>query len=191
MAARALIVGLGNPGREYAGNRHNVGFQCLDRLAARNRMSFSRVQSGALVATGLIQGHRVVLAKPQSYMNLSGRPVGSLVRFYQVALDDLLVVYDDLDLPVGTLRLRMEGGAGGHNGMTSIIEHLGTQDFPRLRVGIGRPPGRMDPAAYVLQNFTREEHELLSEVYPRAIEAAEAWLTVGIERAMNEVNRKD
>jgi PTH1 family peptidyl-tRNA hydrolase len=190
VAAKALIVGLGNPGRAYAGNRHNVGFQCLDRLAARHRLSFGRLQNGALIASGVIAGRRAVLAKPQGFMNLSGRPVGALLRFYQLTLDDLLVVYDDLDLPLGTLRLRPEGGAGGHNGMRSLIQHLGTQDFPRLRVGIGRPPGRMDPAAYVLQDFGRDEQAVLAEVYDQAQQALEHWLEHGLDAAMNRFNRK-
>jgi PTH1 family peptidyl-tRNA hydrolase len=190
VAAKALIVGLGNPGREYAVHRHNIGFQCLDRLAAHHRLSFTRRQAGALVAEGFIAGRRVVLAKPNLYMNLSGRPTASLVRFYQIDLNDMLVVYDELDLPFGTLRLRTDGSAGGHNGMRSIIQHLGTQEFPRLRLGIERPPGRMDPAAYVLQSFSREEQAMLSDLFGQALAAIECWLSEGLQAAMNRFNRK-
>lgn len=190
MNRKALIIGLGNPGREYAANRHNVGFQCLDRLASRHRLHFSRVQSNALITTGRIGERGVVLAKPQGFMNVSGRPVASLVRFYQVALSDLLVVYDDIDLPFGALRLRTEGGAGGHNGMRSIIEQLGTQDFPRLRLGIGRPPGRREAAGYVLENFTRAEAAAMEEAHARAVDAVETWLRDGIAAAMNQFNQK-
>jgi len=188
MGGKALIVGLGNPGRRYAGNRHNVGFQVLDRLAGARGLAFTRRQSNALVATGEIAGRAVVLAKPQTYMNDSGRAVAPLVRFYQVEPGDLLVVYDDLDLPFGTLRLRPEGGAGGHHGMESIIAALSRQDFPRLRIGIGRPPGRMDPIAYVLQDFDRQEQEFLPELYDRAVAAIESFLREGVALTMSRHN---
>jgi PTH1 family peptidyl-tRNA hydrolase len=184
-----LIVGLGNPGPKYAANRHNVGFHCVERLALAHDLTFDRRQKRARVARGTIQGQRVVLAKPQTFMNKSGRAVVPLAHFYKVHLERLLVIYDDLDLPLGTVRLRPEGGSGGHKGMRSIIEHLGTQDFSRLRIGIGRPPGRMDPAAYVLQDFSAEEEELLVETLERAVDAIEAWMTEGVEVAMNQYNR--
>ncbi|RMF27929.1 MAG: aminoacyl-tRNA hydrolase [Chloroflexi bacterium] len=183
-----LIVGLGNPGRRYARHRHNVGFRCLDRLAARHGLTFDRVQHRALLALGSIADRAVVLAKPQTFMNESGRAVAPLVRAYQVPLERLLVVYDDLDLPPGTIRLRPEGGSGGHRGMRSIIEALGSQDFPRLRVGIGRPPGRMDPADYVLQDLSPEEEELFDQVCDRVAEAIHCWLTEGITLAMSRYN---
>jgi len=184
-----LIAGLGNPGPKYTANRHNIGFRCLERLAAAHDLAFDRRQKRARVALGTIQGRRVVLAKPQTFMNESGRAVAPLVHFYKVPLERLLVVYDDLDLPLGTIRLRPEGGSGGHKGMRSIIEHLGSQEFPRLRIGIGRPPGHMDPAAYVLQDFSTEEETLLDEVLERAVAAIETWLTEGIEAAMERYNR--
>ncbi len=186
-----LIVGLGNPGREHAANRHNIGFQCLDRLAQAHGLSFSRIQSQAAIALGDLYGQRVCLAKPRTWMNRSGIAVASLVRFYKVALADLIVVYDDLDLPQGKLRLRPEGGHGGHNGMRSIIEELGSTAFPRLRVGIGRPPGRMDPMDYVLQDFSADEEILMTEVRARAVSALERWLQDGIVAAMNEFNARD
>lgn len=183
-----LIVGLGNPGRRYARHRHNIGFRCLDRLAARHGLVFDRVQNRALLATGRIADRAVVLAKPQTFMNESGRAVAPLVRAYHVPLERLLVVYDDLDLPPGTIRLRPEGGSGGHRGMRSIIEALGSQDFPRLRVGIGRPPGRMDPADYVLQDLSPEEEERFDRVCERVAEAIHCWLTEGIVLAMSRYN---
>lgn len=188
MAERALIVGLGNPGREYSKNRHNVGFQIVDHLAARHGLAFSRLQNGAAVASGTIAGRPVVLAKPQKYMNLSGIPVGALVKFYKTPPQDLLIVSDDLDLPVATVRLRPSGGSGGQNGVRNIIERLGTEEFPRLRVGIGRPPGRMGAAAYVLQDFSAHDLELILEVRDRAADAIETWLREGIQLAMSRHN---
>jgi PTH1 family peptidyl-tRNA hydrolase len=184
----SLVIGLGNPGRRYAQTRHNVGFQIVTRLAEKHRLSFSRMQNEALVATGRIGDVRVVLAKPQTWMNESGGAVGPLARFYKVELPRLLVVYDDLDIPAGTMRLRSEGGSGGHKGMRSIIERLGTQDFPRLRVGIGRPPGRMDPVDYVLLPFARDEESLMDVTRERAVEAIECFLAEGITAAMNQFN---
>jgi len=184
-----LIVGLGNPGPRYANNRHNVGFQCLDRLAQAHGLAFQRRENKALLARGKIAGVEVLLAKPQTYVNLSGQAVERLARSYQVPLEDILVIYDDMDLPLGKIRLRPRGGAGGHKGVRSIIEHLGSRDFPRLRVGIGRPPGRMDPVDYVLGDFTPEERPVIEEAYERAIAAVECWLREGIVEAMNRYNR--
>ncbi len=184
-----LIVGLGNPGREYADTRHNIGFQIISRLAEKHALNFGRKQMEALVANGHIAGARVVLAKPQTWMNASGRAVAPLMRFYKVERNHLLVVYDDLDLPLGALRLRTEGGSGGHKGMKSVIEKLGAQDFPRLRVGIGRPPGRMDPADYVLQPFGREEMEIITLTCLRAVEAIETFIQHGVVEAMNKFNQ--
>ncbi len=182
-----LIVGLGNPGRKYAGSRHNVGFQCLDRLARAWGLSFSRRKHKALLAQGQIAGLEVILAKPQTFMNLSGQSVQRMARFYQVPPDSILVIYDDLDLPLGAIRLRPEGGSGGHKGMRSIIEHFGSSSFPRLRVGIGRPT-HGDPVDYVLDEFTLDERIAIEEVYDRAVSAVELWLTEGMAAAMNEYN---
>ena len=184
-----LIAGLGNPGPEYADNRHNVGFRCLDRLAERHGLAFRRQQKRARVASGTVGGRRVLLAQPQTFMNRSGESVARLARFYKVSLDQLLVVYDDLDLPPGTIRLRPSGGSGGHRGVRSIIHRLGRQDFPRLRIGIGRPPGRMDPADYVLQDVSGDEAILFDRVLDRAVDAIETWLDEGIEGAMDEHNQ--
>jgi peptidyl-tRNA hydrolase, PTH1 family len=182
-----LIAGLGNPGLRHRTNRHNVGFMLLDRLAAAAGISLGRVQQRAVTGDGRIAGCPVILAKPQTYMNLSGDAVGPLVHYYKVPHANVLVVYDELDLPLGTLRLREKGGAGGHNGMRSIIHHLG-QDFPRLRLGIGRPPGRMNPAAYVLQDFGRDELPLVEEMLNQAVQAVETFLQEGIQLAMSRYN---
>jgi len=185
-----LIVGLGNPGREYRANRHNVGFMALDRLAEGLGLAFTRRQADALYTTGRLGGRPVVLAKPQRYMNLSGRPVAALLRFHDIPAERLMVVFDELDLPLGALRLRPEGGTSGHRGMQSIVEALGTQAFPRLRFGIGRPPGRMDPAAYVLQSFGEDELPLAAETLDRAVEAIGVFVTEGIAPAMNRYNAR-
>lgn len=186
-----LLVGLGNPGIRYARNRHNVGFRCLQRLATAHGLEFGRRQRNALVAQGTILGQPVLLALPQTYMNESGRSVGPLVQFYKVPLDRLLVVYDDLDLPLGVLRLRPDGGSGGHRGMQSVIQHLGTNAFPRLRLGIGRPPGGKDPADYVLEDFAPDEEPIVEEMLDRAIAAIRCWLTEGLEKAMSLYNRQE
>ena len=179
-----LIVGLGNPGPRYAFNRHNAGFQCLDRLARKHGLSFTKTQFRAHLASGEIEGTKVILAKPLTFMNLSGEAIRPLVRWYKVHLQDLLVIYDDLDLPLGKLRLRPKGGAGGHRGMLSIIEALGTQDFPRLRLGIGRPVTG-DAVTYVLSDFTPEEQKVMEEAYQKAITTVEVFLTQGLEAALN------
>jgi PTH1 family peptidyl-tRNA hydrolase len=187
-----LIVGLGNPGREYASNRHNVGFMTADRWAAAHTLTFNKIQHHAIIAIGRSGeqrgARRVIVAKPQTYMNESGRAVGGLLRFYKIPVEQLLVIFDDLDLPFGTIRLRADGGAGGHNGMRSIIQHLGGDHFARLRIGIGRPPGRMDPAAFVLQDFNRDEAAELDALLDRAGQAIDMFLTAGITAAMNQFN---
>ena len=186
-AERFLIVGLGNPGRKYRGNRHNIGFMAADALAAAYKIESSKVQNKAIVGNGRIQTRAVILAKPQTYMNNSGDSVGPLARYYKVPPENVLVVYDELDLPFGTIRLRERGGAGGHNGMKSIINHLG-QDFPRVRLGIGRPPGQMPVPAYVLQDFGKDDLPLLDDVLAEAIRAIETYLREGIHLAMSRHN---
>ncbi len=183
-----LLLGLGNPGREYARNRHNIGFMFIDRLAVRINARGMRLQSRALVTSGNFQDNKLILAKPQTYMNLSGQAVQGLARFYKVPLSQLLVAHDDLDLPFGTLRLRPGGGPGGQKGVASAIEQLGTQDFARLRFGIDRPPGRMDPADYVLQDFSKQQMETLGEILERGVDAALTFVTEGLDRAMNNFN---
>jgi PTH1 family peptidyl-tRNA hydrolase len=186
--ATTLIVGLGNPGREYAGNRHNVGFMVTDRWAAAHAITFNKIQHHAIIALNRSSERRVIVAKPQTYMNESGRAVGALLRFYKIPVERLLVIFDDLDLPFGAIRLRADGGAGGHNGMRSIIQQLGGNQFVRLRMGIGRPPGRMDPAAFVLQDFNRDEAAELDALLDRAGLAIDSFLATGITAAMNQFN---
>ncbi|MEA3351801.1 MAG: aminoacyl-tRNA hydrolase [Chloroflexota bacterium] len=184
-----IIAGLGNPGREYKHNRHNIGFMLVDSLAERLGTRFSRLKNKALVTSGRYEGRKLILAKPQTYMNNSGQAVGSLVRFYKLPLTNLLIVYDDVDLPFETIRLRPEGGSAGQKGMKSIIQHLSTNDFPRMRLGIGRPPGRMHTPDYVLQDFSDADAEFLHILLDRATDAALTFVTEGIEAAMTKYNR--
>jgi len=183
-----LIVGLGNPGREYKDNRHNVGFMLVDRLMVRFDASMNRLQAKALVTSLTYEGKKLILAKPQTYMNLSGQSIQGLARFYKIPLENMIVAHDDLDLPFGTIRIRPGGGPGGQRGVASTIERLGSKGFPRLRIGIGRPPGRMDPADYVLQNFARSDFPLLSEILDRAADAVMTFVLEGLNPAMNKFN---
>lgn len=183
-----LIVGLGNPGREYRLTRHNIGFMQVDAVAEELGIRFTRMESKALVTRGDYQGQRILLAKPQTYMNLSGQAVSGLVRFYKIHLDNLLVVYDEVDLPLGTLRIKPKGGSAGHKGMKSIMERLGTQDFARLRLGVDRPPGRMEAAAHVLQEFTPHEQEIVQEILGRGRDAIFTYIREGLEKAMTLFN---
>jgi PTH1 family peptidyl-tRNA hydrolase len=185
-----LIVGLGNPGKKYASNRHNVGYHCLDLLADKYGLAFDTKRGKSELALGRVAGRRAILVKPQTFVNLAGEAVGAVARFYKVEPGDVLVIYDELDLPQGTIRLRPRGSSGGHNGIKSVIEHLGTQGFPRLRVGIGRPPGRMEPKDYVLQDFRGDERALMEQVYERAVEAVEAFVQLGVKEAMNRFNMR-
>ena len=184
-----LIVGLGNPGEQYARNRHNAGFQCVRYLAERHGLVFNEKQHKARIASGTIRGQRVVLAKPFTYMNDSGQSVAALVRWHKLdPTSELLVIYDDLDLPFGTLRLRANGSAGGQNGMKSIIQLVGAQQIPRLRFGIGRPPAGWDAKDYVLSNWNRDETAVLPELYARVADAVETFITDGITLAMTRFN---
>ncbi|GEM_PF-307185 len=188
-AATFLIAGLGNPGREYANNRHNVGFMVLDRLADRLGVQFTRLQHRALVTDTRFRDHKLILIKPQTYMNESGQAVAALAKFYKIDLENLLVVFDDMDLPLGALRIRPKGGSGGQKGMKSIIQRLGKQqNFPRLRIGIGRPPGQMPPPAYLLQDFSYDEQTRLAPVLDTAVDAILTFVTDGLEMAMNRYN---
>lgn len=178
-----MIVGLGNPGPEYAGTRHNIGFRIVDVLARRWGGRFTPMEE-ALVAFISLRGVPVALVKPQTFMNLSGRAVRPLVHRFGLPLSHLMVVYDDMDLPLGTLRMRVRGSHGGHRGMRSVLEALESTEVPRLRFGIGRPPGNLDPAEYVLSPFAPEELEVLPQLVERAVRALELWVTEGISRAM-------
>ena len=183
-----LVVGLGNPGQRYAGNRHNVGFQVVDRLAAASQLPFDERRNQTHLARGNLEEVNVAIAKPQTYMNLSGRAVGAIARFYKVPPERILIIHDDLDVPLGVLRLREGGGAGGHRGIASIIDHLKTRDFPRLRIGIGRPPGRMAAEAYVLQDFDADQCQVMELAYEHAVQAIQAAVRDDFRGAMNEFN---
>ena len=186
-----IIAGLGNPDRQYEGTRHNVGFDVIDRLADKYNIAVDVKKHRALLGKGVIEGQKVILAKPQTYMNLSGESIRSLVDYYKIDGEhELLVIYDDINLGVGQLRIREKVSAGGHNGIKNIIAHLGTQVFPRIRVGVGEKPSRYDLADYVLGHFSRAEKELMDEGYDHAVKAVGMILSGRIGDAMSEYNRK-
>ena len=185
---RFLIAGLGNPGLSYARDRHNIGFMVLDELARRQEVPFTRGRGKSLHADLQLNHAQLLLAKPQNFMNRSGDALETLLHYYRLPLEQTLVVFDDLDLPTAALRMRPHGGSAGHKGMQSIIDRLGSRAIPRLRVGIDRPPGRMDLAAYVLQPFANEQQELIEAALPRAADAIEIFVRSGIETAMCEFN---
>jgi len=190
-----LIVGLGNPGRGYANNRHNVGFACLNHFARKYGIRFDRKRALARIGIGEVAGHEVVLAKPQTYMNQSGQSVSRLINRFDIDIDDILVIHDDLDLSPGKIRIRHGSGSGGHKGVDSIISSLESQGFPRLRVGIGRPTidssaqiSEADVVAYVLSDFTPEEKQIIIQVIPQVSEAIYYLLNQGLTKAMNKYN---
>jgi PTH1 family peptidyl-tRNA hydrolase len=186
MDERWIIVGLGNPGPEYAGTRHNAGHLVIAALAGRMGARFKAHRTRNEIAEGRLAGQQVTLARPRSYMNLSGGPVGALAAFYKLSPGRLVVVHDELDIPFGAIRLKLGGGDNGHNGLRSITAALGTRDYYRVRFGIGRPPGRMDPAAYVLKDFSAPERKDLPLEVDRAADAAESLITKGLTAAQNE-----
>ena len=183
-----MIVGLGNPGPAYRHTRHNFGFLAVDELADELSIQVKRLKFKAMIGEGRFNGNKVVLVKPMTFMNESGRAVAPLLRYFKLPLSNLLVIHDDLDLPLGTLRLRPSGGTSGQRGMASIITHLGTQEFPRMRLGIGRPPGQMDPVDYVLKNFLPSENELLAIILRTAVEASQNFINEGLTQTMNKYN---
>jgi PTH1 family peptidyl-tRNA hydrolase len=184
-----IIAGLGNPGAEYEKTRHNVGFMVADVLAGRIGAKFgNHKKSGADIAEGRLLGKRVVIAKPRSFMNLSGKPVSALMNFYSVPLENLIVVHDELDIDFGVIRLKRGGGEGGHNGLRSISQALGSKDYLRVRVGIGRPPGRMDAAAYVLKPFSTVERKDVPVICEQAADAVETLMQYGLLEAQNRIH---
>lgn len=186
-----VIVGLGNPTAQYEGTRHNAGFDVIDVLAAKYNISVDARKCRAFCGKGVIAGQKVLLVKPQTYMNLSGESVGGIVNYYKIDPEsDLLVIYDDISLDVGQLRIRKKGSAGGHNGIKSIIAHLGTTVFPRIKVGVGEKPKNYDLADYVLGHFSKQERELMEEGYEHASDAVEQIVQGEIEAAMNVFNKK-
>jgi peptidyl-tRNA hydrolase, PTH1 family len=188
MSEKFLIVGLGNPGKDYAQTKHNAGFWVIDELAKRHNLTNFKSERKALVTDGIIKGKRVLLAKPQTFMNLSGESVRALVDFYKIELTNLIVIHDELDLPLGTLRLRQSGGHGGQNGVRNIIQHLGTQDFSRARFGIGRPNGNKQAVDHVLSRFSADEAIVVQQVIELTANAVEHWLEEGIGMAMSRYN---
>ncbi len=182
-----IVVGLGNPGPEYRDTRHNVGFKVLEELAARYRVERQESKFDAIIGEIRVKGEKILLVKPLTYMNLSGKAVEPLVNWYKLNLADLMVIYDDMDLPVGTIRVRASGGSGGHKGIKSIIERLATEDFARSRIGIGRPNER-DTVDWVLGRLTGEEKELIGLMTKKAADAVETWIKSGLTEAMNAYN---
>ena len=186
-----IIAGLGNPDRQYEGTRHNVGFDVIDRIAEKYNIAVDTKKHRAYIGKGIIRGQKVILAKPQTYMNLSGESIRSLVDYYKIDEEnELLVIYDDISLDVGQLRIRAKGSAGGHNGIKNIIAHLGTQVFPRIKVGVGEKPKGYDLADYVLGHFSKAEKELMDEGYDSAVRAAEQLVSGEITEAWYEFNRR-
>jgi PTH1 family peptidyl-tRNA hydrolase len=189
VAEPQLVVGLGNPGPVYAKTRHNVGFMVADLLAGRADSAFkAHKRSGADVATGRLAGRPVIIGKPRSYMNESGRQVAALAKFYSVAPADVIVIHDELDIDFGRIRLKFGGGVAGHNGLRSVASALGTNDFHRVRIGIGRPPGRKEPAAFVLEAFSAAERTEVPVICEQAADAAEVLIELGLEPAQNQVH---
>lgn len=185
-----IIAGLGNPGKEYENTRHNAGFMVMDALADKLGADISEKKHKALCGKAVIGGEKVILMKPQTYMNSSGEALRAASDYYKVDPENVLVIYDDISLAPGQLRVRAKGSAGGHNGIKSIIAHLGTQEFPRVRVGVGEKPPKMDLADYVLGHFSQEEKKIMESAVKEAAEAVIEAVTEGIEHAMNDHNRK-
>lgn len=185
-----IIVGLGNPGVRYDHTRHNVGFDCITRIAEEYNIPMDYIKHKAICGSGYIEGQKVLLAKPQTYMNLSGESVRQLVAFYKITEEELLVIFDDISLDVGQIRIRKKGSAGGHNGMKNIITHLGSQDFKRIKVGIGDKPAGWDLADYVTGHFSKEDQEVMNETEKNVVHAVKTILTEGVETAMNQFNKK-
>ncbi|WP_110926084.1 aminoacyl-tRNA hydrolase [Bacillus massiliglaciei] len=184
-----IIIGLGNPGKQYEKTRHNVGFEVIDELAQKWSISLDQAKHKGIYGTGVVNGEKVILLKPLTYMNLSGESIAAVMDFYKAEIEDVVVLYDDLDLPTGKIRLRQKGSAGGHNGIKSTIAHLGTSDFNRIRIGIGRPAGRIPITDYVLGRFTAEEWKEIAQAVQKSAAACEAWLDKPYLQVMNEYNQ--
>jgi len=183
-----LIAGLGNPGKQYAGNRHNVGFMAVDHIIDKLNFTGKKIKSKSIVVEGRYNKLRIIISKPQTFMNLSGDAIVSLMKFFKIPTEQILIIHDDIDLPFGVIRLRPSGGAGGQKGLSSIINRLGTKEFARLRIGVGRPPGNMDPADYVLKDFSKIEREELPFIFDSIYKMVITYLDFGLETAMNLYN---
>lgn len=186
-----LIAGLGNPTREYEKTRHNVGFEAIDILADKAGTTVAEKKHKALYGKGFLGGQKVILAKPQTYMNLSGESIREIADFYKIEPENIIILCDDINLPEGQLRIRLKGSAGGHNGLKNIISHLGTQEFPRIRIGVGEKPRGMDLADYVLGRFPKEQQALMEQAYHDAADAACMMIEEGADAAMNHFNRRN
>lgn len=185
-----LIVGLGNPGMQYVGTRHNIGFDVIDHLGETYNIEVTKNKYKALIGEGTVQNERVILMKPQTYMNLSGEAVRACMDFHKISQEDVFVIFDDVSLAVGQLRLRKNGSAGGHNGIKSLIAHLGSQEFSRLKFGVGEKPAGWDLANYVLGRFSKEDMSIIEPQYKEAVAATTMFITSGIDKAMNQYNLK-
>ncbi|MBE5960827.1 MAG: aminoacyl-tRNA hydrolase [Lachnospiraceae bacterium] len=186
-----IIVGLGNPTREYEGTRHNIGFEAIEAIAKAYQITMDSRKHKAVCGKGIIGGEKVILAMPQTYMNLSGESVRELADFYKVSSEEIIILYDDISLDVGALRLRKKGSAGGHNGIKSIINHLGTDEFPRVKIGVGDKPKGWDLADYVLGRFNKEEQEVMKASVERTVKACECIICDGMDAAMNIYNKRE
>lgn len=184
-----LIVGLGNPGRQYAQTRHNMGFMVIDELSRKFAIPLDQAKHKGLYGIGMYKGEKILLLKPLTYMNLSGESIRAVMDYYQIDIEDFLVIYDDLDLPVGKIRIRQKGSAGGHNGIKSTILQLGTQQFGRIRIGIDRPQRGMNIPDYVLGHFSKEEQAAVIDAVKRSADACERWLSIPLQQVMNEFNQ--
>lgn len=183
------IIGLGNPGKKYKNTRHNVGFMVIDELLKRHQWKLNKVKFNGKYALEQLNGEKVILLQPQTYMNLSGESIKPLMKYYNIDLDDVLVIYDDLDLPIGKVRLRQKGGHGGHNGVRSTIDHLGTKSFKRIRIGVGRPSNDMAIVDYVLSKFAKDQMEDVQTSIIHAADACEDWIDHPFDDLMNEYNQ--
>ncbi|WP_427339315.1 aminoacyl-tRNA hydrolase [Caloranaerobacter sp. DY30410] len=182
------VIGLGNPGRAYDGTRHNVGFDTIDCLAVRNNVELNKIKHKAVYGETFINNEKVILVKPQTYMNRSGECVLDIYNYYKMPIENIIVIYDDIDIKFGSLRIRPKGSAGSHNGMKSIIYHLRSENFPRIRIGVGKPKEGMDLADFVLSKFTKDEREVIDSTVERAALAVETIIFQGLNKAMNEYN---
>jgi len=186
----SVVIGLGNPGPRYENTRHNVGFDTVDLLSKKHNIDVTKVKHKAIIGDGNIGGHRVLLVKPQTFMNLSGESVREIIEWYKVPVENIIIIYDDIDLPVGKIRIRPKGSAGTHNGMRSVIYQIQSEDFPRIRIGIDKPPQNWDLADFVLSKFSTDERKSVEEAIANAAEAVEVILNSGIDKAMNRYNNK-
>lgn len=183
-----LIVGLGNPGEKYTFTRHNAGFLSIDYMSQKHNIDVKKIKHKAVIGEGIIAGERVILAKPQTYMNLSGESISEIVSWYKIPNENIIVIYDDISMPTGSIRIREKGSAGGHNGMKSIIQHLSTDVFPRLKIGINAKPDEYDLADYVLGKFTPDEQKILFDTFEKVNEAVKEFISKDIKSAMNKYN---